>query len=666
MRGSDRLLRWYIAAVAAAGVSTLVLLTVAEDWELADDARFWVLGACVVAGEIKPVRVIPRRRSSAGLATTSTTFAFALLLSVGPFAAASWLAAGSICSDLLERRAWYKGLFNLAQYALSIAAAAALIASVSDATPLITEGRVELRDVVPLAAAMVGYFIVNNLLTAVVIALSQRASLLRQITDVFAVQAPVDGLLLGMAPVVVVVADENLPLIAFLLLPVTAVYMTAKASLEKEHQALHDALTGLPNRVLFHTQATDILADGSRGDRAAVLLIDLDHFKEINDTLGHHVGDLVLREVGPRLQTVVRDSSDLVARLGGDEFAIFIEEIASVDAAEQVARRVLAALAEPFEVADLRLHLEASVGVALFPDHGRDLEQLLQRADVAMYLAKGESAGYQLYRPDRDPHSRRRLTLLSDLRDALDTRQLVLHFQPKVDIASGQVVDAETLVRWMHPDLGLVPPTDFVPLAERSGLIGPLTAYVLEEALVRCKEWEAAGHELRIAVNLSVRSLRDLDLPGAVDRLLRTTGMDPGRLALELTETTIMSDPVRAMDVLEPLSDMGVRLSVDDFGTGYSSLTYLRRLPISEIKIDRSFIREMSQSENDAIIVRSTVELGRNLGFDVVAEGVEDERTLRLLGELGCGYAQGYYISPPVPATDFLALPILRVSGQRI
>jgi diguanylate cyclase (GGDEF)-like protein len=655
MRTGDRLFRIYVACVITLGLATLAGLLVARDVGalVGRPAVLAVLAFCTVLGEIRPVQILPRRQTAGGgggTVTTSTTFAFAILLMAGPAVAAVTLAAASLMADAIHRKAVHKALFNLAQYTLSVAGAGLVLRLLASSTPLVGSGRVEGDDLLPLAAAIVTFFVVNNMMISAVVALFLRAPLLSHVAQVLRYQAPIDGLLLGMAPVVVVVADQNLGLIPFLLLPVTAVYMSTQASLEKEHQALHDALTGLPNRALFHDVVDEALGRAGDGVTAAVMLIDLDRFKEINDTLGHHIGDRVLREVGPRLQESLR-TQDVVARLGGDEFAIFVED-ADPTVARDIVERVLTGLSVALTVEELSLHVDGSIGIALYPDHGQDVDTLLQRADVAMYAAKEEHSGYQVYSPDRDPYSLRRLTLLSELRGAVERGELVLHFQPKADLRTGRVTDAEALVRWNHPTLGMVPPNDFVPLAERSGLIGPLTEHVLRQAVGRAAEWRRRGIDLRVSVNLSVHNLMDAGLPQLVEQVLAAHAVDASVLELEITETTIMTDPMRALRVLQPLSDMGVRLSIDDFGTGYSSLAYLRQLPISEIKIDRSFIAGMESSENDAIIVRSTIDLARNLGLEVVAEGVETAEGLATLEAMHCDYIQGYYLSRPVPAEE--------------
>ncbi|MEA2444582.1 MAG: hypothetical protein QOJ12_1874 [Thermoleophilales bacterium] len=416
------------------------------------------------------------------------------------------------------------------------------------------------------------------------------------------------------------------------------------------YQARHDGLTGLPNRSAFY-EAVDRVVAREGAPRAAVMVIDLDRFKEVNDTLGHHTGDLLLRDAAGRLTEALRDS-DVLARLGGDEFAVLLPDLAEVETATAVAERIRAALEQPFELQDITVHVGASVGIALAPDHGDSADELLQRADVAMYLAKDSSASYQIYDAATDPYSASRLGMVAELRRALDEGQLELHFQPKASLANGAVDGVEALVRWNHPVRGQIPPNDFIPLAEHTGLINKLTVYVLDAALRQCAEWADMGIEIAVAVNLSARNVADPELPNTVQRLLEQHSVDPTRLVLELTESTLMADPKRAKEVLARLHRMGVGLAIDDFGTGYSSLTYLSELPVTELKIDRSFVMSMSTSDGDAFIVRATIDLGRNLGLRVVAEGVESESIWNRLGELGCDVAQGYYLRRPAPAAE--------------
>jgi diguanylate cyclase (GGDEF)-like protein len=429
---------------------------------------------------------------------------------------------------------------------------------------------------------------------------------------------------------------------------------TERQAAENQQQALRDGLTGLPNRALLRDRIDQAIRQADRElCPAALLLIDLDRFKEVNDTLGHHYGDQLLVQVGERLRGSLR-AVDTVARLGGDEFAVLLPRIEAAEGAMAVAGKLQATLDAPFRLEDLALDVEASIGIALYPENGSDADELLQRADIAMYVAKDTHAGYVLFDPKHDRHSPRRLALLGELRQAISHAELVLHYQPKVDAHTGQVLGVEALVRWRHPDHGLLSPGDFIPLAERTGLIAPLTHYVLDAALRQCRAWRRAGHELAVAVNVSARSLLDLSFPDQIDGLLARWEVPARLLIVEITESTIMADPTHALEILGRLDTMGVQVAIDDFGTGYSSMAHLKILPVHELKVDRSFVSQMTSNTSDAVIVRSTVDLGRNLGLRVVAEGVEDQRTLRELDALGCHAIQGYYVSRPVPADDLI------------
>jgi diguanylate cyclase (GGDEF)-like protein/PAS domain S-box-containing protein len=438
-------------------------------------------------------------------------------------------------------------------------------------------------------------------------------------------------------------------------LVLTAHDVTERLALEKEmeHRALHDELTGLPNRELLAVRFQQALRSAERdGTKAGLLLIDLDRFKEINDTFGHHYGDELLKLVGPRLTDVLRDL-DTVARLGGDEFAVLLPDVVCIAEATAVAAKLRVALETPFHVEGVDLDVEASVGVVISGDHGRDATTLLQRADIAMYVAKTRGLGLFAYDPDIDGHSPAKLALLGELRRALDRDELLLHYQPKVSISNGDIVGAEALVRWQHPERGLVFPDAFIPLAELTGLISTLTHYVLDAAMTQARTWVDAGRPLPIAVNLSTRNLHDERLVGDVAALLAHHRVPGALVVLEVTESAIMIDPVRANQTLQELSALGVRLAIDDFGAGYTSLSQLTSLPINEIKIDRSFVMKITDFSSSALIVSSVVELGHNLGMTLVAEGVENEEALTALAGLGCDVAQGYHISRPITAAAF-------------
>jgi len=416
------------------------------------------------------------------------------------------------------------------------------------------------------------------------------------------------------------------------------------------HDSLHDALTGLPNRTLLAERFARALQDDAQaGTSTCLLLIDLDRFKDVNDTFGHHYGDALLQQVGPRLSAALR-AGDTVARLGGDEFAVLLQDVASVPDALVVAHTLRGVLDRPFQVEGIELDVEASIGVVRSGEHGDDPTVLLQRADIAMYVAKSEQAGVMVYDPAVDGHSPAKLALLGDLRRALERRELVLHFQPKISTKTGDVVSAEALVRWQHPERGLLYPDAFIPLAEHTGLIGALTGYVLDEALVQARAWFVAGKALPVSVNLSARNLLDEDLPEQVADLLAVHSVPAELLELEVTESALMTDPVRARRLLQRLADLGVRISIDDFGAGYTSLGQLKSLPVHELKIDKSFVMTMTTDRSNNLIVQSVVDLGHKLGLSIVAEGVEDEEALVALRGFGCDIVQGYHLSRPVPA----------------
>ena len=393
-----------------------------------------------------------------------------------------------------------------------------------------------------------------------------------------------------------------------------------------------------------------ILAGQRERKPLALLVVDLDRFNEINDTLGHKNGDLVLRAVGVRLLEGLR-KSDTVARLAGDRFAVMLPMTGvegSIEAAQKIAKR----LEEPFFLEELALDVEVSVGISLFPDHGEEAELLIRRADVAISLARQSGNGYAVYVSERDQHSTRRLALLGQLRQAIETGQLILYYQPKIDLRSGRVIGVEALVRWIHPEFGLIPPDEFIAPAEKSGLIRPLTLWVVEAALRQCRAWREEGRAFSVSVNVSARNLLDSQFPDQVAGLLQTHGVSPSQLELEITESAIMADPSKALEILRRFNQTGISLSIDDFGTGYSSLGYLRKLPVDTIKIDKSFVKNMTMDENDAMIVRSTIDLGHHLGLKVIAEGVENQEIWNHLVLVGCDAAQGYHISRPIPAAE--------------
>ena len=414
------------------------------------------------------------------------------------------------------------------------------------------------------------------------------------------------------------------------------------------HLAYTDPVTKLPNRIRFRELVQEAIVTGQREQYpVALLLMDLDHFKDVNDTLGHDRGDSLLQQVGLRLRSALFEQ-DVVARLGGDEFGILLSHLAATGDVRHVIKNLHDCLEVPFMIDGIPIVVETSIGVAIMPEHANDADTLLQRADIAMYRAKHMASDYAVYAPEFNLHSPERLGLMAELRDAIEQNRLLLHFQPKVELKTGRIVGTEALVRWQHPRLGLLPPDKFILAAEQTGLIGPLTRWVLTDALNHCQRARSEGTRLRVSVNLSARSLHDPHLPKMIAEVLSATGTEPGQLMLEVTESAIVLDPQRAEENLVALSRMGTWLSIDDFGTGYTSLSSIKRLPVNEIKIDKSFITNMLTDKKDAMIVRTVIEFGHNFGLTVVAEGVETKEVLDALAALGCDEIQGYFISKPL------------------
>jgi diguanylate cyclase len=411
--------------------------------------------------------------------------------------------------------------------------------------------------------------------------------------------------------------------------------------------AYTDPVTGLPNRIRFLELVQEAVAAGQRENRpVAVLLMNLNHFREVNDTLGHDRGDSLLQKVGIRLRSALF-APDVIACLGGDEFGILLPRLAAVDDVRHVIKKLQHFLEVPFILDEIPIIVEASLGVATMPEHADDADTLLQRADIAMYRAKQMARGYAVYTPEYDRRSPEQLGLMAELRAAIEGGQLLLHFQPKVEVITRRIVGTEALVRWQHPRFGLLPPDKFILAAEQTGLISPLTRWVLIDALSHCQGARRQGIPLRVNVNLSARSLHDPRLPELIEEALEATGAEAGQLTLEITESAIVLDPKRAEETLVRLSRMGTWISIDDFGTGYTSLASIKHLSVNEIKIDKSFVLGMLASNSDAMIVRSVIDLGHNLGLRVVAEGVETKEMFDALAALGCDEAQGYFISKP-------------------
>jgi diguanylate cyclase (GGDEF)-like protein len=647
------------------GLVTLVGLPVTLGALLALPSAEWavgvpalaVLAAVLVAGELMPIEVARHGRSSDEITISSTAaLALAFVAPLG-FAMAAQ-AVPLVVDDLRRRKHWSRPLFNVSQYALTFVASRLVFSALSGQAFLRPE-MFEPADLPAAFAAGAAFFVVNHALVGAAVALDSREPVLAHLRDDIRFQLATSGLLVCLSPAVLAVSMFSLWLVPVMLLPIVAVRTSTRLALQRHLDAVHDGLTGLPNRKLLRSELDRALEELARaGDGLAVMFIDLDHFKEINDTLGHQVGDSLIVEVAGRLAATAGDAA-LVARLGGDEFAV-LAHTSGTDAdreaqAVTLAERLTACLEEPVTLAGVRLEVRASLGIALAPAHGETADELLSRADVAMYQAKARDGAWAMYDPQEDRHTPQRLALLGEMRDGLGRGEFVLHYQPKCDAVSGAVIGAEALVRWQHPTRGLLPPDEFIPLMEATELIPALTLTVLEQAVREARSWLDGGRRLGVAVNLSARHLADQRLPEHVRSVLQRHALPAELLTLEVTESTVMQDPTRAAAVLALLREDGVRIAVDDYGTGHSSLAYLKRLAIDELMVDRSFVSGMAKDESDRIIVRSTVDLGHNLGLGLVAEGVEDLATWRALAALGCDIVQGYVLSRPCPGNEFSA-----------
>ncbi len=625
-----------------------------------------VVAGLAFLGELRPV-IASNVYVGSGVAI-STAFVFAALYLWGFTPAIALQATAILVGEIMNRKDVWRILFNVGQYVISIAAAWGVLV-VAGVTTSAAAPRTEFHgtDAGWVLASWGAYHLVNLGLVAGTAA-SGGQTWWESFSDDFWYYTFSTLSVLAVSPFIVVMASQAWQFVPLLLLPLMAVYLTAAVSRDKERQALHDALTDLPNRTLLQQRVESALAGARRdGVGLGLILLDLDRFKEVNDTLGHPAGDALLEVVARRLVGAVRPG-DTVARLGGDEFAVLLPDVDHPTDAIEVAGRIKQSLAEPFRLEGVLMDVDVSIGIALSPQHGDDVEVLMRRADVAMYVAKGEQTGIEVYDVARDPNSPTRLGTVTALREALDLGQLELHYQPKVNLVDGTVVGVEALVRWRHPERGLIPPDDFIPLAERTGLVHRITAFVVKAALDQVEEWWKQGVQIPVAVNVSMRDLQETDLAGLVAAELDAHHLPPSALVLELTESVLAQDPGRAVATLRELADLGVLSSLDDFGTGYSSLLLLERLPVAEIKIDRSFVRRLDEAGADPAMVRSIIGFAHGLGLSVVAEGVETSLAWKVLRDMDCDVAQGYRVARPMPAdqaTQWLVERVVRGPAER-
>jgi diguanylate cyclase (GGDEF)-like protein len=662
--------RLYVLLLLAAGVLFSVPTAMAEipdvPWLSWDTSACYVLAVLLFAGELRSLTLVRHRGGDAAGVTISTTFAIALAV-IGPVSLALLVQTVAVLFDDISRKSLslLRVMFNTGQYLVTILATRTVFVLAGQHDFLGLRTGLTPRDVLPVLLAAATYFAVNELAVAEVLALTTGQPVAAILAEELRVQGPASAILLGLSPLAAIAADFSPFVLPLLILPLLGVEHNAWMASRRQHEAMHDGLTGLPNRKLLHSRAEE-LARRSGPHTFAVMLLDLDHFKEVNDTLGHHVGDGLLREIADRFRHAVPEGV-MVARLGGDEFAVLVPDPTDPGAVRGLAEAIHGYLREPVVAEGVRIGVQASIGIALFPEHASSVDMVLRRADVALYRAKENRGETQVYRSEIDQHSVLRLSLSGDVHGGIDRGEFEAHFQPQVDARTGRVVAVEALLRWYHPTHGLISPGVFIPLAENNGSIVELSKVAARSALQTLSLLRGSGHELGAAVNIPARMLSDLELPAWINQMLITTDVPASCLTIEVTESAIMGDSRRAVRVLDELREMGVRISVDDFGTGYSSLSHLRAIRPDEVKIDQSFVQQMLHDEANAVIVRSTLELAHALGLCVVAEGVEDAETYAALRDEGCDVIQGFFVARPMNAStllDWLAEPARREAGE--
>ncbi len=633
------------------------------------DPEFWFIAVLALMVDAWPFSTPVRAR--AATVYSSIAFTFALLLGWGLAAAVTVQALAVLISSVRLRHAPWRALLNIGQYTLSFAAAdlvlvTAGVARLSEDAPSLRPSTLE---VLAILASVIAWFVVNRLLVTTALTLRFGGPW----TSVLTRSLRQDGLwtlsLLALGPLVAAAGNVSALLVPLMLLPLFTVTELAIFTAEQARLSRVDELTGLPNRkALFAQMREEARTYSERSTwlrtgrqrltedrrRMALLLLDIDQFRRVNDALSHAVGDRLLGAVAVRLRQAI-GADGMVARLGGDEYAVLAPRLADHDAAGVLACRVADALAEPVTLDTLPLDVTAAIGVAIYPDHGTDSTTLLRHAEVAMYDAKDRGSIYAIYTAEAEQHTPEKLEMLADLRRALDSGsdEVQLFYQPQVDLANGEVVGTEALLRWNHPEKGFVSPEVLIKVAEQTAVMRLITGWVLEEAVGQLAKWKAQGLTLRTSINVSARDLHRPDFVEDLATLLADRGVSANQVQLEITEGALMADPRRVLVTLHRLDKLGVALSLDDFGTGYSSLQHLRRLPLAEVKIDRSFVLGMTNDSDDAAVVRSIIDLARALGLRVVAEGVEDEDTRRLLVASGCEVGQGWYFARPMPADAF-------------
>ncbi|HEY2671758.1 MAG TPA: EAL domain-containing protein [Rugosimonospora sp.] len=655
----------YVAVVCVSGLAVVAPhLPALPAFLRSAPAAFWLMGALAVLLDVWPLRPPGPRQTSPVFASICFTFAALLIWGIGPAVLVQTVAVAA-SSARMRYKPW-RAAFNAAQYAVAFGAAA-LVLALAGAEPLARANRPGWSAAMIALAAAATWFVANYALVTWAVWLRFDGSFWGLLRHTVGYEALSTGALLLLGPVLVGAVDLSPALIPFVLVPLYAVNQMARLYTAHNRLATRDSLTGLANRERLMAEVDEQVGahEAAVQDQGApvfaLLLLDLDRFKHVNDALGHGVGDRLLVQVGRRLAATVRPG-DLVARLGGDEFAIVAPGLSGAGEARALAERIAAVLADPVSQDGLPLDVGGSIGVAVYPRHGEDFATLMRHADVAMYDAKSRGDIVAVYTPESDHNSPQRLGLLADLRRALETpgaEEIAFYYQPQVELRTGDVIGVEALLRWHHPRRGMVDPEELIRVAEHSAVMRLLTLRVVDDVVAQLAKWEADGLSLRAAINVSVRDLHTGEIVDRLAERLRHYEIGPDQVQLEITEGALMADPRRVLATLRRLDRLGVALSLDDFGTGYSSMQHLRRLPLSEVKIDRSFVLGMAEDSDDEAIVRSIIELSGALGLRVVAEGVEDERTYRLLARMGCDVAQGWYYARPMPA-DQLAFWLSR------
>jgi diguanylate cyclase (GGDEF)-like protein len=653
--GSPLWIHMTVVTIAGAGVFVLAVTRLMDMSGLARRPVFWVVVAMVVLGDIWPI--VTPGRSSREAPLASVTFSFAMLIVWGLPVAVLVRATSTMVTFLAKRKAPHRAAFNAAANTLSLTAAGIVLWAFGlkgQPQPHYWLVLHDQQDLGKVLLAAIACFAVTYGLFGVAVALHSREPVLRTLVSKLPYEAFAGLVVFATAPLVALAIDSSSAWFVLLFaFPLAAFYINTAISVRSEHQAHHDELTGLPNRKMLMVRLDSMLAQAaSTGGGLGFLLLDLDRgLKEVNDTLGHAVGDRLLRLVAHRLTHSIRPG-DLVARLGGDEFAVLLPAVKEASAAREVAARLRAAVAEPIRLEGMSFVIEVSIGIAMFPEDATGVELLMQRADVAMYLAKQRRSGVERYVPDLDRNSPSRLALFGELRRGLDRGEMELHYQPKVYLADQRAAGVEALVRWLHPVRGMLMPDDFIPVVQQSYLMREVTAFVIETAVAQAAVWRQSGLDVQVSINLSGRDLLDNGLADLVAQCLNRHRLPAGALLLEIDERVLTSEPAHSVATAESLAGLGIGLSLDDFGTGYSNLVRLKRLPVTEVKVDSSFVSRLLESPDDEVVVKSILDLTAALGIRSVAEGVESADVAAALLAMGCVAAQGWYFAKPMNAAS--------------